>query len=112
MKISSENKNNFWILSVSGIIDASNSSQFEKSLETYLKEPVKGIILDLHELEYMSSAGIREIIKAKRLLDSKKMILAFCSLQSFLQEIFDLAGLSDKLLIYPDINTALSAHTQ
>jgi anti-sigma B factor antagonist len=109
MNISTENRDNTWILSVSGVIDATNSSRLEEAVITYGKEPARGIILDLHNLTYMSSAGIREIIKARRLLDSKKMFLAFCSLQPFLQEVLDLAGLTDRLLIYKDIESAISA---
>lgn len=110
MNISSENRENIWILSISGVIDASNSARFEEAFTTFAAQPARGIILDLHNLTYMSSAGIREIIKAKRVLDSKQMFLAFCSLQPFLQEVFDLAGLSERLSIYQDIDTAVSAH--
>ena len=111
MNITSAIQDHFQVLAISGVIDASNAGQFEQAITGLSTDSIKGVILDLQNLEYMSSAGIREIIKAKRMLDSKNLVLAFCSLQPFLREVFDLAGLSDRLLIYGTIEDAIHAHS-
>jgi len=56
------------VLKVSGRIDSSNAQEFERELKEALGEDLKEVTLDLEELTYISSAGLRVLMKLRKIV--------------------------------------------
>jgi anti-anti-sigma factor len=48
------------------------------------------VVLDLAALEYLSSAGIRSVVKARKSLEGRGASLALVNLQPPVQKVFDI----------------------
>ena len=83
-------------LKVSGRLDTMTAPE----LESVIKESIDGagaLVLDFEDLEYISSAGLRVVLGARKAMGDS----AFCvrNLCSDVREIFDITGFSDIITI-------------
>ncbi len=53
-------------ISLEGRLDNQTVVELDKELDRVLEAPMKVLVFDLEELEYISSAGIRSIFKAQK----------------------------------------------
>ena len=63
-------KDNQMILSLSGRLDATNAPKLEAELKRSI-EGVKKLVFDFQELEYISSAGLRVLLNAQRIMNNQ-----------------------------------------
>ena len=68
---------NYSLMKVAGEISYTDLSDFEKKAEEAFKQPVKNILIDLSHLTYISSAGLRVMLKLAKELSAMKKNLAF-----------------------------------
>ncbi len=80
-------------IKLSGRIDSSNSAQVEKEINEQIGSFSGEIVLDATDLEYISSAGLRVILRLKKANDDTKIIN--CSSEVY--EIFDMTGFSEMM---------------
>ena len=78
-----------------GRIDSSNSVQIEKDINEQLEGFEGELILDAAELEYISSAGLRVILRLKKSYPDAKVI--GCNPEVY--EIFDMTGFTEMMSI-------------
>ena len=108
IEISSKKQKDATIVSVKGRMDALSSPDLEKHLEALMETGVKILILNLEELNYISSAGLRSIlIIAKKLKEKEGRISLVCLTQA-VKEIFVVSGFSSLFPIYDSLDLALS----
>ncbi len=75
-------------------IDSTNASEKENELVSIISESdPKSVILDFDELEYISSAGLRVILKIKKTVADTKIIN--CS--SDVYDVFEMTGFSEMM---------------
>ena len=80
------------IFTLKGFIDSANSSEVEKSIREILEEhPSESIVVDLDQLEYTTSAGLRVILRLKQDVDDTKIINAHPEVYN----ILDMTGFTD-----------------
>ncbi len=93
-----EKKNDTTVeLAISGRLDTLTSPQLEKSLEELLPG-CEMLILDMDQLEYISSAGLRVLLKAQKKMNiqgSMKLV----HVNDNVREVFDITGFLDILTI-------------
>lgn len=107
MNISIEKDNGLTVVSASGKMDAANCGELESALDMVIAEGGTTIILNLDGLIYISSAGLRVLLKtAKNLHNAGTFVL--CSLSKNVKEIIVMSGFSTFMDIYPDIHEAKS----
>jgi anti-sigma B factor antagonist len=56
------------------------------------KTGAKNMIFDFKELEYISSAGLRVILKATKEMKRTNGMIVLCSMQDYVREVFEIAG--------------------
>jgi anti-anti-sigma factor len=61
-----ETRDNNAIITLSGDLDASTAAEFKSQVEAAAATTPNHLILDMSELEYMASAGLRVLIFAKQ----------------------------------------------
>ena len=86
------------VISLKGRLDTIAS---EKLVEAFNNEEVKEqlVIVDMQELEYISSAGLRALLAMKKELVSKKKQLEIHNLNSICQEVFKVTGFLNVLTV-------------
>lgn len=82
-------------LKVIGRLDTSTAPQLEAEMNDSLSS-VKDLILDFSELEYISSAGLRVILKAQKVMN-KQGTMKLTNVNDTVMEVFDITGFSDIL---------------
>ena len=83
------------ILKVIGRLDTSTAPQLEAEMNDSL-DSAKDLILDFSELEYISSAGLRFILKAQKIMN-KQGTMKLTGVNDTVMEVFDITGFSDIL---------------
>lgn len=97
MNIKQKKENKQLTVSVSGRIDTVTAPQFYEFIKNGL-EGVEELILDLSEVEYVSSAGLRVILFAQKMMNSQGS-MKVTNVNSDIMETFELTGFTDILTI-------------
>ncbi len=85
------------VVSIAGRINTATSPQFERELIPAL-DGVKKLVLDMTDLLYISSAGLRVILTAQKIMARQgEMILR--NLKPEVYEVFEMTGFVDFLTI-------------
>ena len=108
MQISEEFKAGALIIIASGRIDSNTASE----LEAVLPERVQAndaTVLDLSDVAYVSSAGLRVLLKGVKIAKTTGHKLVLSGLSPSVQEVFDISGFTSIFAIEPDISSALTA---
>jgi anti-anti-sigma factor len=87
-------------LSVSGKLDTTSAKAFEETILGRIESGERRIIIDLAQLDYVSSTGLRVLLLANKRLNSANGRIALCSLRGSVREVFDIAGFSSIFSIY------------
>ena len=82
-------------LALSGRLDTSTAPELEAALEEALKNAQK-LTIDFEKLEYISSAGLRVILKAQKVMNGRGG-MALLHVPEAVMEVFDITGFSDFL---------------
>ena len=85
-------------VSLKGRLDTVTSVEFTNTLE---KEEVKEevVVVDMKELEYISSAGLRALLALKKSLAAQNKGLEIHNLNPVCQEVFKVTGFNNILTV-------------
>lgn len=97
MNIEQTNNNGIVTLAISGRLDTSTSPQLEEKLESILNDTGE-LVLDFAELAYISSAGLRVLLKAQKSMQAKGS-MKLINVNEEVMEIFEITGFADILTI-------------
>jgi len=97
MEIKKEKNGNELTILVIGRLDTTTAPQ----LEAELKQSISGVeklVLDFTELEYLSSAGLRVILSAQKVMNKQGSMIVK-NVNETISEIFEVTGFVDILTI-------------
>ena len=84
-------------LSLSGRLDTTSAPQFEAELKKSM-DGINSLIMDFAELEYISSAGLRVLLSAQKVMNKQgKMVIN--NVNESILEVFEITGFIDILTI-------------
>ena len=75
---------------VGGRLDTHTYGELDDRLTLVLAAKVQSLVLDLAKLEYISSAGVRSIFRARKLLSARSGTLVIANAQPQVQKVFDI----------------------
>ena len=78
-------------------IDGANAREFQDALQAAISDDDSAVVLDLEQLKYISSAGLRVILLVAKTLQRQEKQLAVCSLLGPVREVFEISGF-DKII--------------
>lgn len=84
-------------LALEGRLDTTTAPQLEEEIKGGLAG-VTGLALDFSRLEYLSSAGLRVILAAQKIMN-KQGEMVVCHANETILEVFEVTGFSDILTI-------------
>jgi anti-anti-sigma factor len=100
MEITEERRVDVLILGILGRLDSTTSKSVEEKLVSAIEAGERRLVIDLSELEYISSAGLRVFLLAVKRMTAVSGKVALSSLKDPIKQVFDIAGFSSMLSIY------------
>lgn len=99
------------LIRIQGRIDHKTAKDFENALKPLLDECVAGnykkILMDLGDVGFMTSAGLRVLMIAAKSCDKQKGEIAVAELQPIIEEIFQISRFDLIISVYPTVQSAL-----
>jgi anti-anti-sigma factor len=109
MVIHEEKKDGFLVLSLEGRLDAISSKVFEEKVLAVIDGGETRFVIDLSQLDYVSSAGLRVFLLASKRLTPLGGKFAISSLQEPVKQVFDIVGFYSMLSISNSKDEALKS---
>ncbi|NHZ71546.1 MAG: anti-sigma factor antagonist [Aquificales bacterium] len=98
-----------YIVTVVGRVDSSNANGLDTTFSQLISDGHNKLVLELTEISYMSSAGLRAIVSALRAAKKKRGDVRIAAPSERVAEVFALAGLNPLFKTYGDVETAVSS---
>ena len=84
-------------VTLTGRLDTTTAPQLETELKASL-DGIKTLVIDMQALEYISSAGLRVLLSAQKIM-TKQGEMKITHVSETIMEIFEVTGFSDILTI-------------
>ena len=100
MNITKLSKGDSLLISVSGRLDTITHQDFEKDMDAVLSGEMNGVAsmtLDFTALEYISSAGLRSLLKLQKDLNSRNVALIISNPNELVTDVLSITGI-DQLI--------------
>src|SRR5690348_8765744 len=110
MEIKQEQRGNVQLLSPVGRLDTDSASDLELALQDAVAAGAQHFVIDLAEIGYVSSAGLRVLASLVKQLETTKGSLRLAGLDAKVKQTFEMAGMAKMFAIYADADAALDKH--
>ncbi len=88
------------IIEIIGRLDGGSSPEFARLLDQILDQGLRKIVLDMGSVDYISSPGLREIVRVFKRVNADGGDLRLANPSDPVMTVMQLAGLDDTLQIY------------
>ena len=85
------------VLKLEGRLDTATAPELEKCIEESLDQ-INELVFDFTDLEYISSAGLRVILKAQKIMNGKGGMKVI-NVNESIMDVFEITGFADFLTI-------------
>jgi anti-anti-sigma factor len=92
-----------YVIQPSGLLNSNTFAILDKEVDAVLATSPKLVVLDLEHLEYLSSAGLRVILKAREALKKNNAKLVFMNLQPQIRKVFDIVSALPTMQVFKNI---------
>lgn len=96
------------VLRLDGRMDAENASQFEQQCQSCIAEGFTKLVIDLGDLKYVSSLGLRSFVVVAKKLREKGGDLSLCRLTGLVRQVFEITRLDQVLPPHDSVESALT----
>jgi anti-anti-sigma factor len=86
-----------------GSIDTASQALFEDALRPVLEQKPDVLIFDMEHTDYINSAGIRALLKAKKSLQAHSGKQVFIRMQPQIKKVFDILNALPSLRVFASI---------
>lgn len=90
-----------------GRLDSNTSIAFEETVFKSIDAGNRKLVMDFADLDYISSAGLRVILKAAKNLKKTEGELVLCAMQDYVKEVFEISGFDTFLQIAPSVDDGI-----
>jgi anti-sigma B factor antagonist len=101
MEISSSDMKRVQLFEVMGRVDSTNAAELGSAMDRSVDDGKTNLVLDLGGVEYMSSAGLREMVRVLKRVKRSGGDLRIANPSERVREVLELAGLDSIFEIYP-----------
>ena len=107
MEIIEKEQDGISIFKLTGRLDSKTSPEFEKKIFDAIENGSKNMVADFEDLDYISSAGLRVILKATKDLKRSDGKFILCAMKDYVKEVFEISGFDSFLPIVTTMDQAL-----
>ncbi|MBM4328079.1 MAG: STAS domain-containing protein [Deltaproteobacteria bacterium] len=94
------------IVLVGGRMDTLSAPEFEKKMQEWIGQGETRFVVDFHNLDYISSAGLRSLMVVAKDARARGGELVCCALKGVVKQVFDVSGFSALLPVYGSMDDA------
>lgn len=109
MEIQRKSQGDVAIFTLVGSLDAISAPDAGKKILSHIDEGDIKIVLDLSELDYISSAGLQTILKVTRKIKAIDGGFALAALTSNVKDVIELSGFTVFLSIFDSVESAIKS---
>jgi anti-sigma B factor antagonist len=109
MKIETRRVSDVLVVDISGRLDSRSSGDAGDRIVNIVQGEHKRVLLNLEKLEYVSSAGLRVIIRGAKLLQTNRGELKICNARGAVRDALETSGFYSLIKIYDSEMEASSA---
>jgi len=110
MEISTKQYKHCDLVSVKGRVDSSTAPKLTETLDTLLDTGRFKIVLDLSQVDYMSSAGFRAMLSALKVCKRyNRGDLYLASVPNQIHDALDLTGMTSLFKTFDDVTNAVGS---
>lgn len=110
MEITTKEYKRVVVIEVSGRVDSSTADQFEQAVMSPIGEGKKNLVLDLSGVEFLSSAGLRTLVMARKEVQKSSGAVRLAQPSQRVRDTLDIAGLDVLFETFPDRESAIAAY--
>ena len=107
MTIATKDQGEIKIIYIPGQLDTNTSPDVQQQLELIIQEGSQKLLVNLEDLSYISSAGLRMLLVTVKHLKSSGGKFRICCLNEMAQEAFYVSGFNNILDVYSTEEEAL-----
>jgi anti-anti-sigma factor len=100
---------NVTVIEPRGRIDSATAKEFGDRLSKLLNAGHNQLVIDLGSITYISSAGFRQLLIAKRATQDKNGKLALCGISGEVKRLFDIGAFGELLPISPTRDAGIAS---
>lgn len=108
MKVTVKKVEQVSVVEIAGEIDSKNAPQIHEKISALIQPEAK-ILLDMSQVSYMSSAGLRVLLATYRNTSSQKAHVVLTGLSEELHDIMSATGFLRFFTIYETVEVGLEA---
>jgi anti-anti-sigma factor len=97
------------VIRCEGRLDAFGAEKLEETLKSSLSDDDTSVVIDLGQVPYLSSGGIRVLLAYRKKLKERGGILALARVEQYPRQVLDMAGFSSVFSLYPTLEDAIAA---
>jgi anti-anti-sigma factor len=97
------------VVKVIGRMDSENAIQFREIGENWIRKGMANIVVDLSELNYVSSMGLGCVLAVLKAAQAEKGSVALCGLKGLPKQVFEITKLIGLFPLYDSTDAALAA---
>jgi anti-anti-sigma factor len=100
-----------WLVAVSGRLDQTQTAELESAFDALIDAGHVRLVVDLSEVTYINSGGLRCLVTAWRKAKQDGGNLFLTGLRARVREVFDMVGFDKVFEVFPDRRSAAAAWT-
>jgi len=108
LSIQSNTSGNVAVVTPSGSVDSETAPQFDAEL-TRVGAEKKMIVIDLKGISYMSSAGLRAVVKASQMVEKDGGAVKLAAVPEEIQSVLYTVGLNQKINSFASVDEAVAS---
>lgn len=109
LQITVESMKRVDLVTVNGRIDSHEAPKLDASLKEIMDDGRHNLVLELNNVSFMSSAGLRALVSALRECKRNRGDVRLAMPSDRVMEVLDLAGLAPLFETYDDVTTAVGS---
>lgn len=106
---STEKQGECTVIHMAGGLDAIAVAEFERQVMGLVESGTSKIVLDMKELQYISSAGLHIVLRLMQKVKAANGWLGLCSLSTMVEEVISLVGFRRIIPVFENLDNALQA---
>ena len=109
MPLETTTEGSAWIIKVSGLMNPDLVLQFEQVCQESLEAGHKQLVVDIGELMYVSSLGLRAFVKLAKTAHGSDTVVVLCGMKGMVKEVFDIAHLGGLFHTFDSVESGIAS---
>ena len=107
MEIKERNQDGVIVIEVRGRLDSKSTAELEQKVLGLLDSDTQNLLVDMADLDYINSSGLRVLVMAYQRLKKSGGKLAISGTKDYIMEVFEIAGYHRLFNLFPNQEAAL-----